>query len=83
MDKELTLLQLNFYKSSGKWFGEGIAKTNHEIYEDGFKQDIIDTQDAWADNWVDRDLYVHVENADDDRSHRFCNQLFMPGDFKL
>lgn len=75
----MTKLILNFYKPTGKWYGSGTAETTHFLFEDGFKQDIINTQDALVDGWnSDGYFFVVVENDPEDESMAFHNCLLFP-----
>ena len=75
----MTKLLLNFYKPSGKWYTSGTAETTHYLFEDGFKQDIINTQDALVDGWnSDGYFTVVVQNVPEDDSMAFHNCLLTP-----
>ena len=75
----MTKLILNFYKPNGKWYGSGTAETAHFLFEDGFKQDIINTQDALVDGWNSNEYFtVVVRNNPEDESLAFHDCLLTP-----
>ena len=55
---------INFYKGSGKWYASGKAIVNHFMFEDGFKQDIVNTQNALSEGWQEGQ-YFAVTSADE------------------
>jgi len=75
----MTKILLDFYKPSGKWYGSGTAETTHFLFEDGFKQDIVNTQDALIDGWNSNEYFtVAVRNDPEDESSAFHNCLLSP-----
>lgn len=73
-DKQL--IDVSLYKETGKWYASGKAVVNHFLFEDEFKQDIVNTQNALSGI---EELYV-VTSAPE-HVNGFFNRLFKPGDF--
>ena len=73
------MIDVDFYKPSGKWYTNCRAVVNHYLFEDEFKQDIVDTQDGMSDGWQDGDYYVVTSVPE--HVNGFFNALFKPGDF--
>jgi hypothetical protein len=73
------MIDVAFYKSSGKWYASGKAVVNHFIFEDGFKQDIVNTQTELVDGWQEDEFYV-VTSAPE-HVNGFFEVLWKPGEF--
>lgn len=76
-------VRINFFKTSGKWAYEAIATTTHFTFEDGFIQDIVNTQDGIHDGWQG-EFDVTVENANPDYDYKtepFAKRLYKAADF--
>lgn len=75
------VIHVTFYKSSGKYYSSGTAIVNHFLFQDEYKQDIVNTQDCLADGWQDHsDFYVTTSAPDD--AEGFYEALYQPGAFK-
>lgn len=75
------LVDIKFYKSTGKFYSSGKAVVNHYLFEDGFKQDIVNTQSELRDGWQDHENFYLVVTAPE-HVNGFFEHLFMPGAFK-
>ena len=75
------LIDVKFYKASGKWYTSTQAVVNHLIFEDGFKQDIVDTQCGLVDGWQDDDDYYVVTSVPE-HVNGFFEAMFHPGEFR-
>ena len=73
------LIDVNFYKISGKWYAGSQAVVNHFLFQDGFKQDIVNTQDCLVDGWQE-DAFVVVTSAPE-HVNGFFERIFFPGEF--
>lgn len=56
-------VSLTFYKANGKFYTGGTAVVKHYIFEAGYKQDIVNTQNALLDGWQNSPFYVRVSDA--------------------
>ncbi|HSH24051.1 MAG TPA: hypothetical protein VLA13_00735 [Massilibacterium sp.] len=74
------MIDVSFYKQTGKWYASGTAVVNHFLFEEGFKQDIVDTQTELVDGWQNDSFYV-VTSAPE-HVNGFFKALFEPGTFK-
>lgn len=72
------IVNVTFYKLSGKYYTSGTAVVNHFEFEDGYKQDIVNSQNAINEGWQGN--YYVVVNADDD-AVGFHDRLYKPEDF--
>ena len=79
MNPNNQMIDVTFYKSTGKYYASGTAVVNHFLFEDGFKQDIVNTQTELADGWQNDDFYV-VTSAPE-HVNGFFEKLWMPGTF--
>ncbi len=78
-------VHLSWYKSSGKWYSNDVIEMqNIHIWEDSFKQEIVNRQKALIKEWVDDDFYLVVSQPDFELNSKtsFVEHLFMPGAFK-
>lgn len=67
------LLNINFFRESGKWYSGGVVKVAHQLYDmDELKQDIVNNQEILNDGWQG-EFDVMVEAVNDDN---FCTHLF-------
>lgn len=73
------MIKLTFYKESGKYYTSGEAVVNHFQFEEGYKQDIVNTQNAMRDGWQGN---YYVVTSSDDNAVGFHEALFQPSDFK-
>lgn len=74
------MIDVSFYKSSGKWYASGKAIVNHFLFEDGFKQDLVNTQTELGDGWQEDEFYV-VTSAPE-HVNGFFEKMFKPGAFR-
>ena len=72
------VVNLTFYKLSGKYYTSGTAVVNHHLFEDEYKQDIVNTQNGMRDGWPGN--YFVVVSSDDNVTG-FQEALFLPDDF--
>lgn len=72
-------VNITFYKESGKYYTSGVATVNHFQFEEGYKQDIVNTQNAMRDGWQGH--YYVVVSSDDD-AVGFHEALFFPDEFR-
>lgn len=75
------MVNLSFYKTTGKWYTNGTMVTDHFIFEDGFLQDLVNTQTALVKGWNEHGDYYVVTSAPEE-VNGFYNALWMPGRFK-
>lgn len=74
------MVNLKWFKESGKFAYSGRAVVNHFLFEDGFKQDIVNTQDSIRDGWQDHsDMYLVVTAPEE--VNGFFEVLYTPGRF--
>lgn len=71
-------VNLTFFKESGKYYTGGKAVVNHFLFEDEYKQDIVNTQTGMRDGWQGN--YYVVVSSDDD-AVGFHEALFTPDKF--
>jgi len=76
---ENQLIDVNFYKKSGKWYARTRAIVNHFLFKDGFKQDIVNSQDCLMDGWQE-DGFIVVTSAPE-HVNGFFERVFFPGEF--
>lgn len=72
------LIQVDFYKESGKWYSGGEVEVEHELFQDEFRQDIVNNQKILNDGWQGNFIVV-TNNLPDD--NLFAMQLFLPSKF--
>ena len=77
------LINVNFYKETGKWYAEGVVEVEHKLYElEELKQDIIDNQDILVDSWnMHSEFFVVISLFESDDEHAFAERLFHPHEF--
>jgi hypothetical protein len=73
------MIDVTFYKESGKWYAKGYAVVNHYLFDEEFKQDIVNTQTAMREGWQNNEYYV-VTSAPK-HVNGFFEALFQPGEF--
>jgi hypothetical protein len=71
-------VNITFYKTTGKYYSSGTAVVNHFLFEDEYKQDIVNTQNVMMDGWQGNH-YVVVSS--DDKADGFHEALFFPKEF--
>lgn len=71
-------IRVDFYKDSGKWYSGGKVKVSHHLFEEEFKQDIVDNQSILHDGWQGRFIVV-TDNIGDDPY--FAKAVFHLGEF--
>lgn len=71
-------IKVTFYKLSGKFYSSGKAFVSHYLFEDDYKQDIVNTQDALREGWEGEFFVVTSSNDDADGFHE---ALFTPCEF--
>ncbi|USK56531.1 hypothetical protein LIS82_08705 [Cytobacillus solani] len=74
-------IKVSFYKSSGKWYSSGEAVVNHYLFEDGFLQDIVNTQNCLRDGWQEHENFTIVTSYDGEENY-FFEALIRPEIFK-
>lgn len=72
------VVNLTFYKESGKYYTSGKAIVNHYLFDQEYKQDIVNTQDALRDGWQGN-YFVVVSS--DDIADGFHEALFRTSEF--
>lgn len=72
------LVRINFYKNSGKWYASCKATVNHFLFEEGFKQDIVNTQGALMDGWQGN---YYVQTSCPEEVNGFFEAIFHPQEF--
>lgn len=72
-------IQVTFYRESGKWYASGKAFVNHYLFQDEYKQDIVNTQDCLSDSWPGNYFVVTSSSPD---AEGFHEALFLPEDFR-
>lgn len=74
-----------FFKETGKYYASGTATVNHFLFEEGFKQDIVNTQDCLQKNWMGN-FQVMTEEVDDADNAQgapsFATHLFESSEFR-
>lgn len=71
-------INLTFFKKSGKFYTNGKAIVNHFMFDDEYKQDIVNTQNGMMDGW--QGGYYLVTSSDDD-AVGFHEALYTPEEF--
>ena len=74
------LIDVTFFKMSGKWYASGKAVVNHFLFEEGFRQDIVNTQKVLMDGWQDHLEFFVVTHAPE-HVNGFFEHLFHPSAF--
>ena len=83
------LIQVDWYKITGKWKYGGIVDVGKaKLYQGNLMQVIIDNQKELVVDWYRHSSYIVVtsdtaENAADPNYHDFFNALFMPSSYNL
>lgn len=72
-------IRVDFFRESGKWYSGGEVKVNHLLFEDEFKQDIVDNQEILHDGWQGSYIVV-TDDVEDDGL--FSKAVFLPSQFK-
>lgn len=80
-------IKIKWFKETGKFYAEGLVEIgNIQIWENDFKQTIVDNQNCLISEWVNHDFYVMIDTTqmqdDDVNFHGFYTHLFMPDAFK-
>lgn len=75
------MIDVTFYKQSGKFYSSGVAVVNNYLFDEGFKQDIVNTQNSLADGWQDHEDFYVVTSAPE-HVNGFFEQLWQPGSFR-
>lgn len=59
-------IRVDWFKPSGKWYSGGLVEIGDlRIWDDGFKQAIVDNQNELVDEWtVDNDFTVVCSNTE-------------------
>ena len=71
-------IKVQFFKPSGKWYASGEASVSHGLWDiEGFKQDLVDTQNALRDGWAG-EFSVVTESLDPEQfaTHWFPAHAF-------
>jgi hypothetical protein len=71
-------IRVDFYKESGKWYAGGNVLVNHHLFQDGFRQDIVNNQQILFDGWQGNYIVV-TDNLEGDEL--FAKQIFLPSKF--
>jgi hypothetical protein len=71
-------INLTFFKESGKYYTSGKAYVSHWQFEEEYKQDIVNTQNAMMEGWQGN--YFLVTSSDDD-AEGFHEGLYKPSEF--
>lgn len=82
--KQTVELELSFFKTSGKWYADGLAYTKHFLFEDEFMQDIINTQTGLIDGWNEHDEFIVVVNdaKEIDGAMGFHKRVIFPNEIR-
>lgn len=73
------LIDITFFKKTGKYYAETRAVVNHFIFEEGFKQDIVNTQDVMREGW--QGDYIVVTSAPE-HVNGFFEGIFFAEEFE-
>ena len=73
------LLNINFFKPSGKWYTGGTVEVSSQLYEmDELIQDIVNNQDLLVDGWQgDFDVVIEAVDENDFATHLFKSDRFI------
>lgn len=71
-------IRVDFYKESGKWYAGGEVEVNHHLFQEGFRQDIVNNQEILRDGWQGNYIVV-TNNLEGD--NLFAMQVFLPSKF--
>lgn len=79
-------IDVTWYNENGKHKYHDVVFVDVYAFDDAFKQQIVDRQDALVDGWQKGDYYIVARNAeahaDYDHSDPFVDSLYMPRTFK-
>jgi len=70
-------IRVDFYKETGKWYAGGNVLVMHHLFENGFRQDIVNNQNIMQDGWQGNYIVV----TDDINGDLFSKQVFLPSKF--
>lgn len=73
------MIDVTFFKRTGKFYANTHAIVNHYIFEEGFKRDIVSTQNALVDGW--QGDFIVVTSAPK-HVNGFFEGLFYPEEFE-
>lgn len=71
-------IRVDFYKESGKWYAGGEVEVEHDLFQEEFRQDIVNNQQILHDGWQGNFIVV-TNNLPDD--NLFAMQVFLPSRF--
>jgi len=61
----LMTIEVNWFKPSGKWYASArVTMKAAHIFEDAFKQNLVNAQAELFDGWQDNGYYVTTQNAE-------------------
>lgn len=72
-------VKVTFYKETGKYYADCLLSSTHYLWEEEFKQDIVNNQNCLKDGWQG-EFIVTTENEND--NDPFCCQMFKSHEFK-
>jgi len=79
------LIQVNWYKDTGKWYTEDMIEIKPLPWEDGIRKAILENQKALTKGWENNNFYVVVsdipESTNDPNYRMIYSRLYKPGDF--
>jgi len=80
------LIQVDWYKETGKWYAGGQVEIEPLPWEDGIKEAIIKNQKELVDGWEKNNYYFVVVNdipqSENDPNYRMTYaRLYKPKDF--
>ena len=52
------MIDVTFFKKTGEYYTHAHAIVNHYIFEEGFKQDIVNTQNGMGEGWQGKYIVV-------------------------
>lgn len=80
-------IQVKWFKETGKFYSGGLVEIgNNRLFDEGFKQAIVDNQDNMLDEWVNHGFYVVTDSTEEQDNNPkftgFYTYLFHPEAFK-
>ncbi len=77
-------IRVDFYKTDGKWYSGGDIDINLHIWDDDFKQEMVNKQNIMQEGWQDQYFIVTSDTAQNhlDPNYRdFYMRHWMPWEF--
>lgn len=78
------MIQVNFYKSTGKWYSGGEVEINElHLWSDNFNQTLVNNQEILINGWQEHDWVVVTSNIPPGPPRGWFHEHYFPsGSFK-